>query len=218
MGRHRRRRWRRSHRALSLLRVKAALPVRDPGSGDCRLPRALRAARGGQPRPSQRARWGAGRLLPVDAIATSSATGCSSPSRGCWPVSGSPRGRRKPGRPCASESATSSSHGRRSWPGPWNKARSPTGTRACSRARSSASTTASGTGTGRTAPSRCTGPTEFYVARILAMVGVDAGGGTRAAPCGMSATLPPAGRGRALRTRPATRSGSSARSAKTAAS
>src|SRR6266508_916894 len=43
VGRHRRRRRRRAHRALPLLRVQAALPLRDHGPGDRGVPFALRA-------------------------------------------------------------------------------------------------------------------------------------------------------------------------------
>ena len=63
MGRHRLRCRRRAHRALPLLRIQAALPLRDHGPGDRGVPVALRAVERRRRRSAPGARVGHGGLL-----------------------------------------------------------------------------------------------------------------------------------------------------------
>ena len=116
MGRHRARRRRRAYGALPLLRVQAALPVRDHGRGDRGLPQSFRRR---SPRTSRiryarsRRCWGAASSSPSR---RSCATACSSPSRGCSRRPARRSARRRRARRRAPASVTWSSRGRASWP------------------------------------------------------------------------------------------------------
>ena len=172
MGGHRGRRRRRADRAVPLLRVQAALPVRDHGPGDRGLPLPLRGADDATAPTRWSASWPSSRTASSSPSATSSATACWWPSRGCCPPAATRRARSRRGRPRGRARATSSSPGPASSRTRCSRARSRRTTRGCSRARSSASTTASGTGTARTGSSPCNRIAEFFTDRSLALIGV----------------------------------------------
>ena len=171
VGAHRRRRRRRADCALPLLRVQAALPVRDPRRGD-RAASGSASPRSPRPTPTRSMPCGrSSRTASTSPSWRSCATACSSPSRDCSPAGARRRARSRRARRRDRARAISSSPTRASSPARCSRARSRPPTRGCSPARCSGSTTASGRGTGRTGSSRSSGSSEFYVERMLAVVG-----------------------------------------------
>ena len=116
VGGHRGRRRRRPDRAVPLLRVQAALPLRDHGRGDRGLPRPLRGDHRATATTRSSARSRSSTTASSSPSTTSCATACSSPSRACCPAAAAHRARSRRGRPRARARATWSSRGRASSP------------------------------------------------------------------------------------------------------